>query len=149
MVRSSTTTSSLQMRCRISSREKIVPRWAMSSARISNSFLVSGISSPPERADLAPEVHLQLFEPDAVFGRLRRGGASQHAAHAGQHLAHGEGFGYVVVGPEVEPRHGVVFVVPGRAEDHRDIRRLGFVLSICAIRNPLISPIITSSRMSE
>jgi len=25
----------------------------------------------------------------------------------------------------------------------------GFVLSICAIRNPLISPIITSSRMSE
>ena len=78
-----------------------------------------------ERADLAPEVHLQLFEPDAVFGRLCRGGASQHAAHAGQHLAHGEGFGYVVVGPEVEPRHGVVFVVPGRAEDHRDIRRLG------------------------
>ena len=61
MVRSSTTTSSLQMRCRISSREKIVPRWAMQQSQDLELLLGERDLLAAERADLAPEVHLRAL----------------------------------------------------------------------------------------
>ena len=80
-----------------------------------------------QRADFAPEVHAEPFEGDRLLLRLSFGRAPQDAPHAGQHLAHRERLGDVVVGPEVQSGDRVVFGVLRRAEDHRDLRRRGVV----------------------
>ncbi len=59
---------------------------------------------------------------DSVWGRGR---AAQYAAHAGQHLADGKGFGNVVVGTEVEAGDRIVLRIAGRAEDDGDPCRFG------------------------
>ena len=54
--------------------------------------------------------------------------AAQHGAHPHHHFPDGEWFGDIVVCPQVESRHGVVFRVLRREEDDRYSCRQGVFL---------------------
>ena len=68
---------------------------------------------------------MQPFERDRPALARFRCGAAQYGAHAGQHFAHGERLGDIVVGSDVESRDRVVLGVFGRAEDDRHGGRFG------------------------
>ena len=75
---------------------------------------------------LALNVQTQIFVAYLIGSRLRirrdaSGGTAQHALDPRQHIADAIGFGYVVVGTDIQPRHHVVLTILGRTKYYGDV----------------------------
>lgn len=110
IVRSSTYTSSLHTRARMSSRENTRPLFCNSRNRISNSFLVSATSSPSMLTFFFVNVDYQRLVSDLFrcFFGFGGNGTPQNRFYACYHFTQGERLRDIVVRTEVKAGHRII-----------------------------------------